>query len=181
MPFTLYAFKVNLYLDKLFYIFDSVNIFFQDWSSNYGNVRSQSVLVLLRIAQWFDRFPVCIRWIGFPYFLFYHLFVVWILGIELHYKAKIGSGLRLFHGVATVIHESVVIGKNCSLRHSTTIGMRHENEAVPILGDNVDIGCQSVIIGPIHIGDGAVIGAGSVVLHDIPAHAVVAGNPARIL
>ncbi|MDH4470525.1 MAG: serine acetyltransferase [Verrucomicrobiae bacterium] len=158
-----------------------MNIFFQDWSYNRGNLRSQSVLLLFRIAHCFHRLPPTSRWIGYPYFLLYELLVVWILGIELNYKATIGPGLRLFHGVATVIHESVVIGKNCTLRHSTTIGMRHETEAVPILGDHVDIGCQSVILGPIHIGNGVIIGAGSVVLHDIPDHSVVAGNPARIL
>jgi carbonic anhydrase/acetyltransferase-like protein (isoleucine patch superfamily) len=104
-----------------------------------------------------------------------------MLGIELSYKASIGPGLRLFHGVATVIHESVVMGKHCTLRHSTTIGMRHEQEAAPILGDNVDVGCQSVIIGPIRIGNGVTIGAGSVVLDNLPNHAVAVGNPARIL
>ncbi|MFZ4116720.1 MAG: serine O-acetyltransferase [Chthoniobacterales bacterium] len=154
---------------------------FQDWSSNRGNPRSQLVLLLFRIAQCFYRLPVRLRWIGFPYFSFYELLVVWIFGIELSYKATIGPGLRLFHGVATVIHQSVVIGKQCTLRHSTTIGMRREQEAVPILGDAVDIGCQSVIIGPIRIGNGVTIGAGSVVLHDLPDHAVAVGNPARII
>lgn len=80
-----------------------------------------------------------------------------------------------------MIHESVVIGKNCTLRHSTTIGMRHEKEAVPVLGDDVDIGCQSVIIGPIRIGHGAVIGAGSIVLHDVAEHTVVVGSASRVL
>lgn len=59
--------------------------------------------------------------------------------------------------------------------------MRHEKEAVPVLGDDVDIGCQSVIIGPIRIGHGAVIGAGSIVLHDVAEHTVVVGSASRVL
>ena len=50
---------------------------------------------------------------------------------------------------------------------------------MPKLGNNVTIGCHSQLLGPITIGDNAVIGAGSVVIHDVPANAVVAGNPAK--
>jgi putative colanic acid biosynthesis acetyltransferase WcaB len=51
----------------------------------------------------------------------------------------------------------------------------------PVIGDNVEIGSNVVIIGDISIGDGAIVGAGSVVTKDVPAHAVVVGNPARII
>ena len=64
---------------------------------------------------------------------------------------------------------------------SDLLGMRQALNDVPTLGDNVDLGCNSVIIGGIHVGNGAIIGAGSVVLHDVPAGAVVAGNPAKIV
>ena len=158
-----------------------MNTIFQDWSVNGGNLRSQVVLVLFRMAQEFHQLPSCWRWIGFPYFAFYELIVLGVLGMELSYKATIGPNLRLYHGVATVIHESVVIGKNCTLRHATTLGMKNRENDVPVLGDHVDIGCNSVIIGAIHIGNGAMIGAGSVVLHDVPENSVVAGNPARVL
>ena len=116
-----------------------------------------------------------------PYFACYEIFIVGMLGIEVSYKATIGPGLRLFHGIGTVVHEAVVIGENCTLRHCTTLGMRQSLNDVPTLGDNVDLGCNSVIIGGIHVGNGAIIGAGSVVLHDVPAGAVVAGNPAKIV
>jgi len=158
-----------------------MNTIFQDWSVNAGNLRSQIVLALFRMAQQFHQLPACWRWLGFPCFAFYELFVIWFLGIELSYKATIGSGLKLYHGVATVIHESVVMGKNCTLRHATTLGMRNRENDVPTLGDHVDIGCNSVLIGAIKIGDGVLIGAGSLVLHDVPENSVVAGNPARVL
>ncbi len=157
----------------------SFKYFFQDWSANHGNIRSQMVLLFFRIAQQFHQLPLAWRWIGFPFFAFYELWVVWILGIEISYKATIGPGLKLFHGIATVIHESVVIGKNCTLRHSTTLGSKKGMNDTPVLGDDVDIGCHSVILGAIYIGHRAVIGAGSIVLHDVSNGSVVAGNPAH--
>ncbi len=155
--------------------------FFQDWVANQGNRRSQFVLLLFRIANYVHRLPRATRWIGLPYLAFYELVVIWILGIELSYKASVGPALRLFHGVATVIHQSVIIGRNCTLRHSTTIGMRKEGEPVPTLGDHVDIGAHSVIMGPIEIGNHVTIGAGSILLQNVPDCSTVAGNPARIL
>lgn len=151
----------------------------QDWEANAGNIRSRVILVLFRLAQWFYRLPAEWRWLGFPYLAFYEVFIGWVLGIELNHKASIGPGLKLFHGTALVIHGGVVIGSHCTLRHCTTIGMKSSPDDVPLIGDHVDVGCNSVIIGRIKIGDGAVIGAGSVVVKDVPAGAVVVGNPAR--
>jgi len=54
-------------------------------------------------------------------------------------------------------------------------------QSAPVLGDNVDVGCNSVIIGDITVGHGAVIGAGSVVVHDVPEKSVVCGNPAKVI
>lgn len=136
---------------------------------------------MFRFAQWCDRLPGPLRWIGWPHRAAYTLIVVWELGIELNYRAQIGPGLRLFHGTALVVHEKTQIGSNCTLRHCTTIGMRNGEDDVPVIGDNVDIGSNSVLIGKIHIGDGARIGAGSVVVSDVPAGTSVAGNPARPL
>jgi serine acetyltransferase len=110
---------------------------------------------------------------------FYTLVVEWELGIELSYKATIGPGLRLYHGTALVVHEKSVLGKNVTLRHCTTIGNRKSTDDVPMIGDNVEIGSNSVIIGKITIGDGARIGAGSVVVHDVAPGDTVVGNPAR--
>lgn len=158
-----------------------MKIFFQDWDVNRGNRRSQLVLLALRIAQQFHHFSCPWRWIGYPYFACYEILIVWLLGIEINYKATIGPRLRLFHGIGTVIHENVVIGADVTLRHLTTIGTKHDQGKAPIIGDHVDIGCHSVLLGAIHIGERAVIGAASVVLKDVPARTTVAGNPAQQL
>lgn len=107
------------------------------------------------------------------------------MGIELSWNLQIGSGLQLFHGHALVINGNSVIGKNCVLRHCTTIG----NKGVatdfyykcPVIGDNVDIGSNVCIIGDITIGNNVIIGAGSVVTKSIPANKLVVGNPAKII
>ena len=151
----------------------------QDWSVNAGNIRSRVVLAGFRLAQKLHRLPRGIRWAVLPYLGLYQLIVYWELGIELNYKAMIGPRLRLYHGYALVIHDNVVMGTDCTLRHATTLGMRRGPDDCPVIGDRVDIGSNSVIIGAITIGDDAVIGAGSVVIHDVPPGVTVAGNPAR--
>ncbi len=119
------------------------------------------------------------RWAGLPLLGLYQLIFYWVLGIELNYKAAVGPRLRLYHGYALVIHDNAVIGADCVLRHCTTIGMRRGPDDCPIIGDRVDIGCNSVVLGAVKIGDNARIGAGSVVIHDVAPGDVVAGNPAR--
>ncbi len=109
----------------------------------------------------------------------------WVLGIELPRKLTVGKGLSLYNGQALVINKSTVIGENCVLRNSTTIGHKKLADGTlsrsPRIGNNVDIGANVCIIGDVTIGDNVIIGAGSVVIKDVPADCVVVGNPARIL
>ena len=151
----------------------------QDWEANRGNWKSRSAMLLYRTAQGVRRQSPLLRLLGAPVLILYVLYVEWALGIELNLKSKIGPGLRLYHGTGLVIHEAAVLGSNCALRHCTTIGMKHGPADCPTIGNNVDIGSNSVVLGSIHIGDNVVIGAGSVVLHDVASGDVVAGNPAR--
>lgn len=151
----------------------------QDWDANRGNWKSRGVMVLYRLAQEFLRQPPPFRWLGWVVAAVYTVGVEWILGIELNLKSRIGPGLRLYHGVGLVLHEKTVIGRNCVLRHTTTIGMKNGPDDCPVLGNNVEVGCHTVLMGKIVIGDGAMIGAGSVVRDDVAAGDVVAGNPAR--
>jgi putative colanic acid biosynthesis acetyltransferase WcaB len=107
------------------------------------------------------------------------------VGIDFSWQMRVGPRLRLFHLHALVVHPDSVIGADCTLRHSTTLGTRDPSGVTtsnaPVLGDSVDVGCHVVILGPVHVGDRAAIGAGSVVLGDVPAGAVVVGNPARVV
>lgn len=101
----------------------------------------------------------------------------WLTGIEIHPGATLGKRLVIDHGFGVVIGETAVIGDDCIIFHGVTLGglkfdpvKRH-----PTVGNKVLIGTGAKILGPIHIGDGAMIGANAVVIRDVPAGATVVG------
>lgn len=157
---------------------------FQDWSANKKNIKARLVLTGFRIAQ-LATINKFLFFILVPHLVFYRIIVEWILGVELPYKTKIGKGIQIFHGQALVVHDGTVIGQNCVLRHSTTIGIKVLSDGSisrsPIIGDNVDIGSNVCIIGPVSIGDGAKIGAGTVITKDVSPYSVVVGNPFKTI
>jgi len=103
-------------------------------------------------------------------------------GVDILPHARIGGGLFLPHSLGIVIGGRTVIGEDCTLLHGVTLGeARFDEIACPHLGDRVTVGAGAQVLGGVAIGDGALIGAGSVVLADVPAGAVAAGAPARVL
>lgn len=100
-------------------------------------------------------------------------------GIEIGKGCRIGKDLRFEHINGIVIGRGSVIGDHCVMYQQVTIGQK--DGKYPVIGNNAVLypGCK--IIGDIHIGDNAVIGANAVVLHDVPDGAVAAGVPARII
>lgn len=100
-------------------------------------------------------------------------------GIELYYSASIGKGLKINHGISTVVGARVVIGSNCLIHQGVTLGAKDGYR--PLIGDNVTVYAGAKIIGNVSVGDNAVIGANSVVLKDVPINCTAAGVPARIL
>ena len=103
-------------------------------------------------------------------------------GIEIHPGAKIGKGLFIDHGMGVVIGETAEIGDNVTIYHGVTLGGtgKDNGKRHPTVGNNVIIGCGAKILGPISIGDGAKIGANSVVLKDVPKGKTAVGIPAVI-
>lgn len=93
-----------------------------------------------------------------------------------------GGGLYFEHAIATRI-ACKKMGIGCTFRQLTTIGVKSEkrHEEKPTIGNYVDFGVNVICIGNITIGSHAVIGAGSVVVKDVPDYAIVVGNPARII
>jgi serine acetyltransferase len=86
---------------------------------------------------------------------------------------------------ALVINDGTVFGANCTVRNSTTIGNKRLKDGsysrAPRFGDRVDIGANAIIIGPITIGHDVQVGAGAVVLKDVPSNSIVVGNPGRVI
>lgn len=159
-------------------------VIFQDWNKNKSNPKGKLIMVSFRICALATRSKLLFV-LSVPILILYRLCIEWILGVEIPYKTKIGPGLTLYHGQALVINDGTIIGRNCTIRHSTTIGNKLLSNGLysnsPIIGNNVDIGSNVCIIGPIRIGDNVKIGAGSVVTKDIPSDVIVVGNPARII
>ena len=103
-------------------------------------------------------------------------------GIEIHPGAKIGRGLFIDHGMGIVIGETAEIGENVTIYHGVTLGGTGtmKGKRHPTIGDNVLIGAGAKVLGPVNVGNGAKIGANSVVLQDIPMNATAVGIPAKI-
>lgn len=114
--------------------------------------------------------------------VFIRAFIRVLFSADIPYKLKIGKGTKMPHdALGSLFHPDVIIGNNCVILHGVTIGGRSGYKNLPIIKDNVWIGAHSIILGPITIGENSVIGAGSVVVKDVAANSVVAGNPARVI
>ncbi len=110
-------------------------------------------------------------------------FARFITGIEIHPGAKIGNGVFIDHGMGVVIGETAEVGDNVTIYQSVTLGGtgKEKGKRHPTVGNNVVIGTGAKVLGPIVIGDYAKIGAGSVVLNNVPSHTTVVGVPGRVV
>ena len=100
-------------------------------------------------------------------------------GCDIPSHAVIGPGLRIDHANGIVINSKAVIGKNATLKGGVVIGSN--SKGVPTVGDNVLIGAHALLIGKIIVGDNSSIGAGAIVVHDVPNRAVVVNQSATII
>lgn len=153
----------------------------QAWSEHYGNVNGKCQLMQLGFLLIYEKETRNIflnRLHRNP--LMYVITRVLFPPLNSLYinmpPEKIGGGLVFQHGFSTII-AAESIGTGCKIFQQVTVG--YNGEETPIIGDNVTICAGAIVIGAVHIGSNAVIGAGSVVTKDVPADTTVAGVPAR--
>ena len=109
---------------------------------------------------------------------FYFFMTDLLVGITLPLVCEVGGGLLIRHGQGIVISKRARIGENCEIYQGVTLG--EKNGAAPQVGDDVFIGANAVLLGGIRVGDGARIGALTIVLDDVPAGGIATGTAAQI-
>ncbi|MCR5153997.1 MAG: serine O-acetyltransferase [Lachnospiraceae bacterium] len=104
-------------------------------------------------------------------------------GIEIHPGAQIGKGLFIDHGNGVIIGETAVIGDNVTLYQGVTLGGtgKEQGKRHPTIGNNVMISAGAKVLGSFTVGDNSKIGAGSVVLSEVPSNSTVVGVPGRVV
>lgn len=104
-------------------------------------------------------------------------------GIEIHPGAEIGKGFFIDHGAGVIIGETTIIGDNVTLYQGVTLGGtgKEQGKRHPTIGNNVMISTGAKVLGSFKIGDNSKIGAGSVVLEEVPPNSTVVGVPGRVV
>lgn len=104
-------------------------------------------------------------------------------GIEIHPGAQIGKGFFIDHGTGVIIGETAIIGDNVTLYQGVTLGGtgKEHGKRHPTIGNNVMISAGAKVLGSFTVGDNSKIGAGSVVLSEVPPNSTVVGVPGRVV
>lgn len=134
-------------------------------------------LLLHRIAHklWIWKVPVLPRLIS--------TFARFLTGIDIHPGATIGRRFFIDHGMGVVIGETTEIGDDCLLYQGVTLGgtSAKQEKRHPTLGRGVVVGAGAKVLGAITLGNYSKVGAGSVVVNDVPEHATVVGIPGHVV
>ncbi len=164
----------------------------------YGGSRLQQIRAVLllpvvwaiigyRFARWVhtSQLPGPVRKLLSMTSTLTNLWVSVATNIELPAGSSIGPGLYIAHTGYIVLSPAVVLGHHCTLTQGVTIGHAGGGTApsreCPVIGNRVYIGPGAAVIGPLTIGDDALIGVNAVVTHSIPPRGVAVGNPARVI
>lgn len=148
------------------------------------NEPSFIIVVLYRLARgirllpkWMFPVKLLLNIIVVPFYAFFSIF----MGVGIPRGSQIGPGLRIYHFGCIVINPIAIIGKNFSIHHGCTIGVKNSYFDQVIIGDNCTMGAGSKVLGNIRIGNNVTIGANAVVTCDVPDNSIAVGVPCRII
>ena len=167
---------------------DLIRSDFERWRTDTGTLRAFSqeglwVTVIYRLRHRLRSEPAvpgAPLWRAFLFPL--AKFLKLLVGASLNPAGRIGPGFKLEHGGSVYLGGEMVMGSDFTVFHEVTIGQSGiRSMEYPVIGDRVRVFPGAKIIGGITVGDDAVIGANSVVIEDVPAGAVAAGNPGRVI
>ncbi len=133
-------------------------------------------LFIYRVAHLFWK------WGFIPLALVFYIWGKILTASDIHPASQIEPGVVIDHGIGTVIGSTATVGSGTLIYHGVTLGAKRpvKGKRHPDVGRNVLLGAGAKILGPITVGDNAVIGANAVVLEDVPQNALAIGIPAKI-
>ena len=103
-------------------------------------------------------------------------------GIQIPSSTRIGEGLRILHFGTIVVNPATVIGDNVTIAQGVLIGCSEgKNSGSPNIGNNVQLGANSLILGGVHVGNDVVVAPGAFINFDVPDNSIVIGNPGKII
>ncbi|MEF9601291.1 serine acetyltransferase [Paracoccus sp. PXZ] len=121
-----------------------------------------------------------LRWLASKFYALMKIFILNVTKVWIPPQVRLGKDFHIIHAEGSLsIHPDVVIGDRCGVMHNVTIGT-NMGPGAPVIGDDVFIGVNSCVLGPITIGDRVRIGANTAVTTNVPPDSVVIGSPAKI-
>jgi serine O-acetyltransferase len=155
--------------------------------ARYGGYRAffreQSIycIALYRCGRVIEgiKSPIIKKVVCIPYYIAFRL-IETIFSTSMPKEVVIGKGLKIWHFGQIFINPDVVIGDNCTLRHGVTLGNKFDGGGSPKIGNNVEFGAHSMVLGNVKIGNNCIIGAMTLVNKDVPDNCIAIGVPAVI-
>lgn len=148
-------------------------------------IKLKGFIFFYRLASYSASAKGLARIIFSPFNILYRLYSEVLIGMDWPACVIAGPGLRVHHGYAIVIHPQTVIGENFSIRQGVTIGNKQNINGsfsnAPYIGNNVDVGANSVLIGDIVVGNNVTVGAGTVIAKNIEDDMTIVGAAFRVL
>ncbi|MGM3224248.1 serine acetyltransferase [Dickeya zeae] len=150
-----------------------------------GSIKSKLVILLFRLSTIWQSSNLLLKIVSLPFVILNKVINEWVFCVEIPHRTQIGFGLKIYHPHCIVLNADVVIGDNCTLRQGVTIGsvLNRDGQVTksPVLGNQVELGANAILLGDITVGDNVKVGAGTVVTKSLAENKVVVGYGVREL